>query len=98
MAMLNTSANELRDLAKQLKLCSNALKQNVNTASQLLSAINTAWVGSELQSLTDRAYHSSSECLQLSDALAMLAGDLESASTVYQQTEQSLIQQIEDII
>lgn len=91
MARLNISPNELLDLANQLKLCSNTLKQDVNTANQLLSTINTVWVGSELQSLTARAHHSTSECLQLSDALAMLAESIECASMAYQQTEQSLI-------
>lgn len=98
MAMLNISAEELCNLAKQLKSCSNALIQDISTADKLLSTINVAWSGAELQSLTTEAHRSTSDCLQLSDVLATLAEYLESASVSYQQAEQNLIQRIENII
>lgn len=91
MASLNVSPNELLNLVHQLRLCSNTLNEDINTANRLLSAISTVWVGNELQNLTARAHHSTSECLQLSDTLARLADSIECASMAYQQTEQSFI-------
>ncbi len=91
------SEESLISLARQLRVCSEALKQDVHTADSLLSTIDSLLSREDLNSFIVKIQHSTPECLQLSDTLLALATHLEGIYESYRQVDQSLIQNFEKL-
>lgn len=97
MVALRVDAESFGNLAEQLEICSNSLKQDIDAAKRLLSEIDSSWSGEELRSFTVNAQHSTIECQQLSDTLHTLAMHLKGISEQYLQSEQCLLQNLKHL-